>query len=98
MWFASVRRCSGHPLHDGRNQLDLATVMSAADFKVRCLELMDSVERTGRSVVVTKRGRPVAVLAPVRERRASAHGFMKGRIQILGDIVAPVDVDWDAER
>jgi len=28
--------------------------MSAADFKAGCLELMDSVERTGRSVVVTK--------------------------------------------
>jgi prevent-host-death family protein len=76
----------------------LPSTMSAADFKARCLELMDTVERTGRSVIVTKRGRPVAVLAPVRMRRASAYGFMKGRIQILGDIVAPIDVDWDAER
>jgi len=72
--------------------------MSAANFKARCLELMDTVERTGRSVVVTKRGRAVAVLAPVRVRRTSAYGFMKGRIQILGDIVAPIDVDWDAEQ
>lgn len=72
--------------------------MSAADFKARCLELMDAVERTGRSVVVTKRGRPVAVLGPVRVRRTSAFGFMKGRIQVLGDIVAPVDVDWNAEQ
>ncbi|HEY0478903.1 MAG TPA: type II toxin-antitoxin system Phd/YefM family antitoxin [Kofleriaceae bacterium] len=85
-----TRRTRRHPA--------VPATMSAADFKARCLELMDSVERTGRSVVVTKRGRPVAVLAPIRERRASAHGFMKGRIQILGDIVAPVDVDWDAER
>jgi prevent-host-death family protein len=72
--------------------------MSAADFKARCLESMDTVERTGRSVIVTKRGRPVAVLAPVRERRSSAYGFMKGRMQILGDIVAPVDVTWNAEQ
>ena len=72
--------------------------MSAADFKSRCLELMDAVERTGRSVVVTKRGRPVAMLAPVRTRRASAYGFMKGRMQILGDILAPIDVDWNVEK
>ena len=65
--------------------------MSTAAFKARCLELMDTVERTGRSIVVTKRGRAVAVLAPVRERRSSAYGFMKGRMQILGDIVAPVE-------
>jgi hypothetical protein len=47
---------------------------------------------------VTKRGRPVAVLGPVRTPGRSAYGFMKGHIKVLGDIVAPVDVDWDAER
>ena len=72
--------------------------MSAADFKAKCLELMDTVARTGRSVVVTKRGRPVAVLAPVRAPRRSAFGYLKGRIEILGDIVAPIDVEWEAER
>lgn len=74
------------------------TTMSAADFKARCLELMDVVDRTGCSVVVTKRGRPVAMLAPVRIRRASAFGFMKGRVKILGDLVAPIDVSWNAEQ
>lgn len=72
--------------------------MSAADFKARCLDLMDLVERTGRSVVVTKRGRPVAMLTPLRTRHASAYGFMKGRIKILGDIVSPIDVRWNAEQ
>jgi prevent-host-death family protein len=81
----------------GRKASPPATV-SAANFKARCLELMDRVARTGRSVVVTKRGRPVAVLSPVHQRRGSAYGFMKGRIEILGDLVAPIDVAWDAKR
>ena len=85
-----MRRLQRHPA--------VPATMSAADFKARCLDLMDNVEQTGRSVIVTKRGRPVAVLAPVRMRSASAYGFMKGRIRILGDIVAPIDVGWDAER
>jgi prevent-host-death family protein len=72
--------------------------MSAADFKARCLELMDTVEQTGRSVIVTKRGRPVAMLAPVRTPRTSAFGYLKGRIHITGDIMAPIDVEWDANR
>jgi prevent-host-death family protein len=72
--------------------------MSAAHFKARCLELMDAVERTGRSVVVTKRGRPVAMLSPMRVAHRSAFGFMKGRIEILGDIVAPIDAVWNAAR
>jgi prevent-host-death family protein len=74
------------------------TSVSAAEFKAKCLELMDTIERTGRPVIVTKRGRPVAVLGPVRAPRGSAFGFMKGRIKILGDIEAPIDVEWDANR
>jgi prevent-host-death family protein len=77
---------------------DLPATISAAEFKATCLELMDIIGRTGRSVVVTKRGRPVAVLGPVRTPRKSALGFFKGGIKILGDIVAPIDVEWEAER
>ena len=74
------------------------STISAAEFKAKCLDLMDSVAETGASIVVTKRGRPVAVLAPVRAARGSLRGFMKGRMKILGDIVSPIDVVWDAER
>ena len=76
----------------------LPATISAAEFKAKCLEIMDIVERTGRSVIVTKRGRPVATLGPARLPRRSAFGFMKGRIKILGDIQAPIDAAWDAER
>ena len=75
----------------------LPETISAAEFKAKCLELMDSVAATGASVVVTKRGRPVARLSPVRARRGSAFGSMKGRIRILGDIVSPIDEAWDAD-
>jgi prevent-host-death family protein len=71
--------------------------ISAAEFKAKCLDLMDTVAATGASIVVTKRGRPVARLSPVRARRASGLGFMKGRIRILGDIVSPLDTTWDAD-
>lgn len=72
--------------------------ISAAKFKATCLDLMDEVERTGSSVVVTKRGRAVARLAPVRTRVRSAFGLLKGRIAIRGNIVEPVDVTWNASR
>jgi prevent-host-death family protein len=74
------------------------TSISAAEFKAKCLDLMDSVSETGASIVVTKRGRPVAMLAPVRPSRNSLRGIMKGRIRVLGDIVSPIDVVWDAEK
>jgi len=71
--------------------------ISAAEFKAKCLDLMDTVATTGASIVVTKRGRPVARLCPVRVRSGSALGFMKGRIRIVGDIVSPIDETWDAD-
>ena len=72
--------------------------ISAGAFKATCLELMDAVERTGRSVVVTKRGRAVARLAPVRAHQRSAFGLLKGRIAVRGDIVAPIEVSWNAAK
>ncbi len=39
-----------------------ARQFAAAEFKAKCLEVMDEVARTGRPVVVTKRGRPVVRL------------------------------------
>ena len=72
--------------------------ISAAEFKAKCLDLMDTVAETGASIVITKRGRPVATLAPVRSSRNSLRGIMKGRIRIRGDITSPIDVVWDAEK
>ncbi len=40
--------------------------MAATEFRARCYRLMDEVAETGREIVITKRGRPVARLAPLR--------------------------------
>lgn len=59
--------------------------VKAAEFKQTCLALMDEVARTGESIVVTKRGRPVARLGPVSERRPQALGCLKGTLEVLDD-------------
>ena len=70
----------------------------ASEFKAKCLDLMDRVAETGQSVVVTKRGVAVARLVPVVERPATLRGFFGSRIEVVGDIVGPLDADWDASR
>lgn len=72
--------------------------ISAADFKAKCLKLMDSVEHDRTEVIITKRGRPVAKLVPYDESPPSVFGFMSGTATIQGDILAPIDVSWDAEH
>ena len=42
-------------------------VVMASDFKQRCLSLLDQVARTRVRLIVTKRGKPVALVVPVPE-------------------------------
>ena len=72
--------------------------MSAGKFKAQCLRVMDQVQATRVPVVITKRGKPVAKLVPADEFRSEVFDCLKGKIEILGDIVSPVvpAEDWEA--
>ena len=64
----------------------------AGTFKARCLAIMDEVASKRESVVITKRGKPVAKLVPVEKEKDDIFGFFngKGTIEIKGDIVSPI--------
>ena len=72
--------------------------MKASEFKAKCLKLMDEVAESGREIIITKNGRPVSRLTPYRKRPATFFGVDKGKIKILGDIVSPLDVEWEADQ
>ena len=72
--------------------------IKASEFKAKCLKLMDEVADSGEEIVITKNGKPVAKLAPYRERPKSPFGLDRGRYEIHGDLDdALLDVEWDAE-
>lgn len=73
--------------------------MPAGEFKAKCLEVMDQVQAKSESIVITKRGKPVARLVPVDPATDDFYGFMRGKVTILGDIVRPVTLpgDWGSE-
>ena len=71
----------------------------AGEFKAKCLKLMDQVRESGREIVITKRGKPVAKLVPLEPKeRPPLFGCMKGTFEITGDIISPIDVEWDATK
>ena len=72
--------------------------IKAGEFKAKCLKLMDEVAETGESIVITKTGTPVARLAPVIRKPKTLFGALEGAVSVKGDIIAPVDVEWDAAR
>ena len=72
--------------------------IKASEFKAKCLRLMDEVAETGQPLIITKNGKPVAQLGPVVERASTLAGAHAGKTHILSDIIAPIDVDWEAMR
>ena len=67
----------------------------AGRFKAQCLRLLDEVAETGETIVVTKRGKPVAKLEPVEEPPS-----LKGSVIYFvedEELIAPIDEVWNAE-
>ena len=71
--------------------------IKASEFKSKCLKLMDEVALNGGEIVITKNGKPVAKLTAFQERPKTLFGAGRGRMKILGDIISPIDVEWEAE-
>jgi prevent-host-death family protein len=72
--------------------------IAAGEFKAKCLHLLDEVAEHRAPLVITKRGKPVAKLVPIDEDKPlTLYGRMAGTVKILGDIVSPLDVEWNAD-
>ncbi len=72
--------------------------ISAGEFKAKCLKLMDDVQKQKREIIITKYGKPVAKLVPVKDKeaRASIVGLLEGTVKIHGDLTAPMGERWEA--
>ena len=74
-------------------------VVSATEFKAKCLAILDEVQQGG-SVTVTKRGKPVAVVtrAPAAKPKSLKNSWAD-RMEIVGDIVNIDTSDlWEVTR
>lgn len=65
--------------------------IAAGEFKSKCLALLDEVKRTGATIVVTKRGKPVAQITAVEPPKS-----LRGSVLYEGDLISPIDVEWEA--
>ena len=68
--------------------------IGAAQFKEKCLALLDEVGPEG--LIVTKHGVPVAKLIPIERESADLIGSLKDKLEILGDILSTGE-KWDAQ-
>ena len=61
--------------------------LPASEFKAKCLRLLDEVAEHGHSLIITKRGRPLARVVPIALPGKSRRGTWKGVVEIRGDVV-----------
>jgi prevent-host-death family protein len=66
--------------------------ISFSEFKAKCLEILRRVQKTGRPVVVTRRGQHIAEIRPPShvDPKAGWLGSFADRGQIIGDLVEPI--------
>ena len=67
--------------------------IGAAKFKERCLAILDDL--TPEGVIITKHGKPVAILYPYEKRSGRLIGCLEGKIRIRGDLLSTGE-HWDA--
>ena len=63
------------------------STLAASEFKAKCLRLLDEVAEQGNTLIITKRGRPVAKVTPISRTPSTLRGSWKGIVKIKGDIV-----------
>jgi prevent-host-death family protein len=70
-------------------------LVPAGEFKAKCLALFDEVEGRRLTLVVTKRGRPVARVVPLS---SDEPGSLRGSVLHEHDLISPVGAKWNVHR
>ena len=78
-------------------ELPVQSPVSKSQFKARALEYFREVERTGRPLIVTDRGRPVLKIVPYREDPAESLRELKDSVVRYDAPTEPVaPEDWES--
>ncbi len=74
--------------------------ISVSKFKATCLGLLERIHRTREPVLVTKKGKPIALVTPAPEAQTEdVYGCMRDVTAIRGDIISPLpEKAWEVLR
>lgn len=75
----------------------MKTTVPAGEFKAKCLKLIDEVAEKRKPLVITKRGKAVVQVIPIASK-GDLVGSMRGNVLWEGDIISPIDVEWEAMK
>jgi prevent-host-death family protein len=76
--------------------INTSDTIPAGHFKTHCLALMDEIKNKRQTIIITKRGIPVAKLMPAEEVSQPLFGWMKDTVIEQGNILDPIDLEWES--
>ena len=66
------------------------------EFEANCHFFLEQVEQSGEALTLLKDGAPFTRILPYHQEKPSLFGLHQDDVRIEGDIMAPIDVEWDA--
>lgn len=72
--------------------------IAISEFKSHCLEILSGLEKSQSSIIITKRNRPIATVSAFPKSSPSIFGMFKDQIEIKGDIISPINDEWEVEK
>ena len=72
--------------------------VAISEFKSHCLEILNNLEKTKSSIVITKRNKPIATISPFAKQKTSIFGMLQKKAEIKGDIISHTNEEWEAEK
>lgn len=72
--------------------------VAISEFKSHCLEILNNLEKSQSSIIITKRNKPIATVSAFSKTQPSLFGMLKNKAEIKGDIVSSLNEEWEADK
>jgi antitoxin (DNA-binding transcriptional repressor) of toxin-antitoxin stability system len=76
----------------------MSTKIAISQFKSHCLEIIEKLQTSGQSVIITKRDKAIAKVLPIDTKKISLFGMLKNKAEIKADILEPIEENWNVEH
>jgi prevent-host-death family protein len=76
----------------------MTNIIAVAEFKAKCLFIVQNVQDSGNEYIITKHNKQIAKIVPLSSPAASKNifGMFAAIGEIKEDIISPIDETWDA--
>jgi antitoxin (DNA-binding transcriptional repressor) of toxin-antitoxin stability system len=74
------------------------TTISISEFKTKCLSVLQELNNTNETLIITKHGKPFAEVRPCAKDLESTLKKFRGSVVQEGDLINPIDEEWEATQ